>query len=876
MRRTLIIAFLLGALVVAAAVQNMSSLTYHQKYQLSDILTGPNWRSNDSVAVMSVSQLIGSIDVTFSEAATTTLVTGEKLDQMTDSVQQWLGTDASVVFKTEKTKTDLRTLAPQTIALARHEGRPLVVRLHDNESNLYGRSIALWNSHGYYYDQKYDRWEWQRARLFGTVEDLLTSSFVLQFLTPMLENAGANVLLPRERDQQTRMYVADDADGASFASTLAPKAQTKGFAPSVTIKDTTNPFVQGTARAYELTPDDSLTFRMTSVENGEYAVYVAYEQNAQNTDSAMYEVHHAQGTTRYCVNQQRGGGMWVYLGSHTFDGNAAVVVKGSGRVSADAVRIGGGMGTVERGGETSCKPSWMECARYYLQANGFGSEVYTLSGMQNDYNDDINCRGEWVNALKTQKNIEADIALAFHTDAYYAGLDTTIGTLTIVRTNGTYVNGQSKRVARDVAQCIEEQIASDVRKTWNPTWTTRGIWDKNYSEARRADCPTVLLELLSHQNLNDVRFAQHPQFRFDVCRAIYKALLRALEGRDAVVQPLPVSHFGIERIGRDSLLLSWRPTTDPLEPTAQPTRYAVMADGMEVMMTDKTSVRLMQDANGMAVEYTIVAMNDGGRAFPSQSLCAVLTSSDATMLYVDGFDRLSAPAIVKTPTYVGIDDKTDPGCAWGKELYHTGRQYDYDPMSQWVDDDCPGLGASYADEEGIAVMGSHLTKRDTVVSLSRQGVSVVSQQKSYFESGADKHSYDSYHIALGAQRTAWYGAMPERHAIYTSDFMKRMTAICKSGASVTVCGAYVGTEMKTAEQLKFGAEVLGIKPMTNNASRIRTVIEKGRKWVLPVGTQYGQPDAIEPARPQARTIQRYADSKTSAATEYGKVRVYAY
>ena len=57
---------------------------------------------------------------------------------------------------------------------------------------------------------KLDRWEWQRARIFQTVEDLYTQSYVLPFLVPMLENAGANVLLPRERDCQTAEVIVDN------------------------------------------------------------------------------------------------------------------------------------------------------------------------------------------------------------------------------------------------------------------------------------------------------------------------------------------------------------------------------------------------------------------------------------------------------------------------------------------------------------------------------------------------------------------------------------------------------------------------------------------------------------------------------------------
>ncbi|MBR4756840.1 MAG: hypothetical protein IK076_07855, partial [Bacteroidales bacterium] len=69
----------------------------------------------------------------------------------------------------------------------------------DFPKGLSGRTIALWQSHGRYYEEKKERWEWQRAPLFQTVEDMYTQSYVLPFLIPMLENAGAYVMTPRER-----------------------------------------------------------------------------------------------------------------------------------------------------------------------------------------------------------------------------------------------------------------------------------------------------------------------------------------------------------------------------------------------------------------------------------------------------------------------------------------------------------------------------------------------------------------------------------------------------------------------------------------------------------------------------------------------------
>ena len=83
--------------------------------------------------------------------------------------------------------------------------RPLVTPL-DRPAvptrGLAGRHIALWQSHGRYFDQTRNCWRWQRSRLWMTCEDLYTQSYVLPYLVPMLENAGANVLLPRERDVQ--------------------------------------------------------------------------------------------------------------------------------------------------------------------------------------------------------------------------------------------------------------------------------------------------------------------------------------------------------------------------------------------------------------------------------------------------------------------------------------------------------------------------------------------------------------------------------------------------------------------------------------------------------------------------------------------------
>lgn len=70
------------------------------------------------------------------------------------------------------------------------------------------------------------------------------------------------------------------------------------------------------------------------------------------------------GVTEFKVNQKIGGGTWVYLGTFEFDkGNndyGMVVLSNEssehGVVCADAVRFGGGMGNISRGGKISGLP----------------------------------------------------------------------------------------------------------------------------------------------------------------------------------------------------------------------------------------------------------------------------------------------------------------------------------------------------------------------------------------------------------------------------------------------------------------------------------------------------------------------------------------
>ena len=187
----------------------------------------------------------------------------------------------------------------------------------------------MWQSHGRYFDQEQNRWRWQRSRLWETCEDLYTQSYVVPYLVPMLERAGANVLLPRERDVQTEEVIADNDPGVDTGSSYAEFTGDRrwfdagaGFAHNREVYvECENPFTEGTARGVQTITEGRESRAQWSAdlpESGEYAVYVSYKTVDRSTEDALYTVRHLGGESRFAVNQTMGGGTWIYLGTFRF------------------------------------------------------------------------------------------------------------------------------------------------------------------------------------------------------------------------------------------------------------------------------------------------------------------------------------------------------------------------------------------------------------------------------------------------------------------------------------------------------------------------------------------------------------------------------
>ena len=775
-----------------------------------------------------------------------------------------------------------RRLVPFT----NRSARPLVERLSAPVragKGLAGRHIALWQSHGRYFDQPKNRWKWQRSQLWQTCEDLYTQGYVLPYLVPMLENAGACVVLPRERDVQLHEVLADNDAPGQYAESGVWEQGGAGFAHLRQVyRAGENPFRDGTTRRTRSVRGEatgSAVWRADIPERGEYAVYVSYESLPESADDAEYTVHHLGGDTKFAVNQTMGGGTWIYLGGFLFDAGEQAVVTLSNRsreagrvVSADAVKIGGGYGNVARtvcdslrigGGtyaeETSGYPRFCEGARYWLQWAGFGEEVYTPKGGTDDYKDDYMSRAHWVNALaggseqmpdSAGLRIPVDMALAFHSDAGVRDGDETIGTLGIFFTRenkGRFGGGADRYRSRDLTDLVMTQIVSDIRRAWEPEWNRRGLWNRAYYEARVPGVPTMLLELLSHQNFADMRYGSDPRFRFSVARAVYKGILRYLAsqyGVPYVVQPLPVGEVAAEFAGGDEVRVSWTPVADSLEATAAPDGYVVYTriddGGFDNGRYTAEPFFVERQEPGRIYSYRIAAVNAGGESFPSEIVAACRVPDErGRVLIVNGFDRVSGPVSQRCDSLAGFRTDLDGGVPDRRDITFIGPQEVFDPAQARCEVDSLALGACGCDYAADVIGGNTFDYAALHGrSVAAVGYSFCSMTARRAADGWDAAEYPVVDLILGKQRrtVVGRGVRGEEFETFPADLQHTISDYLIQGGNLFVSGSYVASDLEaeTASEAdrRFAREVLHCVAAGMEVSADQPEARRGRVRVM--------------------------------------------
>ena len=666
---------------------------------------------------------------------------------------------------------------------------------------LQGCHLTVWPSHGRYFDNAKKKWRWQRPNLWCTTEDMFTRSIVVPFLLPMLESAGAVVYCPRERDWHSEELTGDSLIGDSR------------FVPDI-------PF------------------------EGDYAVYVRYPVADNAAPDAIYTIRHGGVETKVRVNQRMGGGVWVYLGMFHFNegknGDNSVSLSNmseyDGVVLASEVRIGGGMGSVARDGKVSGMARFLEGSRYWAEYAGFPRFVYDTKDGHNDYADDINVRSNALNYLAggscyvpdtTGLHVPMELSIAFHSDAGWFKENKSFGTLAIYTINGdnatdTLRSGVSRMAHSDLACIVQDDICRDLTAALGQEWPHREIFNRNYSESRKPEVPSMILESLSHQNFQDMLYGHDPNFKMLFARSVYKAITRFVaiqHGRDYTIQPLPVTHFKAEA-GEGTVTLSWRAQADSLEPTAMPAAYIIYIaregedfDNGTVVKDGRTSMTIKVEKDKI-YSFKVTACNDGGESWPSETLTALCASeSDEQVLIVNGFTRLSSPAIISDKDKLGFDIKGDIGVPYINTAEYCGEQkgFNRDNIGSEAKD---GLGFSGSELEGKVIAGNSfdypyvhaqaLRSTDNVRSISSCSMDALLCDTTTVQLS----NFNMLDIIFGLQKDCGQSSMM-KYKTFTPELQNTLNRYLSAGGNVMLSGSYVGSDMKSDKEQMFTAACLG-------------------------------------------------------------------
>jgi N-acetylmuramoyl-L-alanine amidase len=273
---------------------------------------------------------------------------------------------------------------------------------------LAGKRIIVSPGHGWYWVESLGGWYTQRGLNNGLIEDM-GNWRMASHVVRALEHTGAYVFSCRERDGNTTELMLDNDAGE-------PVYNDDGWATS------SSPGYAGGSYRYAnaTSTEESVQIARWSPQipiSSEYAVYVNYRAGDNRVPDARFTVLHSGGASVVRVDQRTNGSRWLYLGTYHFTEGGdwqglelSSLSDYDGVVIADAVKFGGGVGSLVRNGSTSGKPRWQEAARYWVEFLGAPGWAYRDDLADNE--GDVTTRPLYANWQG------ADLYLSLHSNAF--------------------------------------------------------------------------------------------------------------------------------------------------------------------------------------------------------------------------------------------------------------------------------------------------------------------------------------------------------------------------------------------------------------------------------------------------------------------------
>lgn len=499
---------------------------------------------------------------------------------------------------------------------------------------------VVWLSAGHGWEWRNDAWRTQRPNTYGIVEDFSNAEAVNYYLARYLWNAGAEVWLVRERGMNENEIIVDNDDGyPSYVETGDfTGSEFNGYNGGGYRYAVTN--ISGVTASASWSP--------VIPEAGWYPVWVWYRHSLNRSVDARYEIHHSGGSTTVSISQEVHGMTWRFLGEYYFEagtsGHVTLVDESSDpeqAIIADAVRFGGGMGSINPGGGISGEPRWEEASIYYAAYQGFP----VVSSIN-----DVIVRplyAEWEHASGYPE--EDAVYVSWHTNCCNYS-----GTMSFIH------NTEPTPGSSTLRSWVHDELIQNLRGEWDPDWLDQGKLSADFGELRElTKMPGVLLEVAFHdsETPGDADDLKEPYFRQIAARAIYQGIAKyfaAKDGSSLRLLPAPPTHLSVRNTAPGEVTIHWKAPEGGGEILGDlASKYKVYQskngrgfdNGIESINTYLTLEGLQP---GSVHFFRVTALNEGGESFPTPVVAVRVPEDgeDVPFLLVDGFDRLDKQAMI--------------------------------------------------------------------------------------------------------------------------------------------------------------------------------------------------------------------------------------
>ena len=274
--------------------------------------------------------------------------------------------------------------------------------------------------------------------------------------------------------------------------------------------------------------------------------------------------------------------------------------------------------------------------------------------------------------------------------------------------------------------------------------------------------------------------------------------------------------------------------------------------------------------------FRVVAANNGGCSFPTEVLSVeYVPQSEKTVLIVNGFHRLSSPAIIDTGNQKGFDLEADAGITYGRMAGWAGRQTVFDNSRRGREGE-GALGYCGRELEGKFIAGNefnYVREHATAIHTAHK-YNIVSCSSEAFETGKVKlGGIDCIDLVLGLEKDDGHSLL--LYKAFSQDVQKRLRSFVRDHGSLLVSGSFVGSDMSTESEQRFLADVLKLhlngSQQGNKDGRVQGLGMTFDTWRTLNETHYAAtaPDVLSPTS-LASCVMKYSDGQSAAVAYSGR------